>query len=81
MHAYAQYKSNGTLWPAGRTILGLCAAWNHAMDPTRPMTDAQQTRADAYARAIIRRMRRLGFVYGRDYCAISNGTLWPINAR
>ena len=81
MHAYAQYKSNGTLWPAGRSILGLCAAWNHATKPDRYMTDDQHARSNIYARAIKNRMKRLGFQYGRDYLELSNGTLWPLNAR
>ncbi len=64
---YAQYRTDGSLWKAGHDIWGLCAAWNHATDPSRLMTDREHTRAFAYARAIRARMRRLGYVLGRDY--------------
>lgn len=78
MHAYAQYKSNGALWRAGHHVYGLCAAWNHATNPGRPMTDAEHARANAYARAIKARMARLGIAFKRDYIELDNGALWPI---
>ena len=78
MKPYAQYKSNGTLWRAGHSIIGLCSAWNHATNPNLLMTDADHDRSGIYALAIMARMRRLGFAYGRDYRELSNGMLWPM---
>lgn len=78
MKPYAQYRADGTMWRAGRSILGLCAAWNHATNPARPMSDKDHARSRVYARAITARMRRIGFVYGRDYRELSNGMLWPM---
>jgi hypothetical protein len=78
MKPYAQYKANGALWRAGRSIVGLCAAWNHATNPELLMTDDDHDRSRTYARAIMARMRRLGFVIGRDYRELSNGMLWPM---
>jgi hypothetical protein len=79
MRAYAQYRSDGTLWRAGKSILGLCAAWNHATDPARLMTDSEHQRSNIYARAIKGRMTRLGYRYGSDYKELSSGMLWPLN--
>ena len=79
MHPYAQYHSNGTLWRAGRSILGLCAAWNHATSPSRMMSDSEHKRSSTYARAIMNRIRRQGFAYGKDYRELSNGSLWPLS--
>jgi hypothetical protein len=42
------------------------------------MTDADHDRSRIYARAIMARMRRLGFAHGRDYRELSNGMLWPM---
>lgn len=81
MHSFAQYRSNGALWRAGQTIVGLCAAWNHATDPARPMSDAEHRRSHTYARAIKARMARMGYRYGVHYREMSNGALWPISAR
>jgi hypothetical protein len=78
MKPYAQYKNDGTLWRAGRSIIGLCAAWNHATNPALLMTDADHDRSRIYARAVMARMCRLGFVFGRDYRELSNGMLWPM---
>lgn len=85
MRPYVQYHSSdakvrpGKLWPAGRTIYGLCAAWNHASAPYRPMTDDEHRKARIYARAIMNRIKRMGFVYGKEYTEFSNGMLWPLN--
>ena len=78
MHPYAQYQSDGALWRAGRTIYGLCAAWNHATNPSCPMTDAEHRRSYAYARAIKARMARMGYRYGVHYRELSCGALWPV---
>lgn len=78
MQPFAQYKSNGALWRAGRTVYGLCAAWNHATNPARPMTDAEHRRSNVYARAIKARMARMGYRYGTHYREMSNGALWPL---
>ena len=79
IHPYAQHRdtSSGRLWRAGRGIYGLCAAWNHATEPSRPMTDPEHSRANKYARAIRNRMNRLGFTLGREYWELSNGALFP----
>jgi hypothetical protein len=42
------------------------------------MAEADHDRSRIYARAIMARMRRLGFVFGRDYRELSNGMLWPM---
>lgn len=77
MKPYAQYRANGRLWRAGRTVYGLCAAWNHATNPGRPMSDAEHFRSTLYARAIICRMVRLGIRHGTHYIELSDGRLWP----
>lgn len=79
MHPYAQYKSNGTLWRAGDSLLGLCAAWNHATNPAALMTEQQHSRSFAYARAIRARMVRLGYRLNANYVELSNGQLWPVS--
>jgi len=43
MKPYAQYRSNGSLWRAGNTILGLCSAYNHATNPsTKSLKQAEK---------------------------------------
>ena len=78
MKAFVQYKENGRLWPAGQTIMGLCAAWNHATDPGTFMSESDHARSYAYARAIKARMTRLGYRYGVHYKELFNGSLWPL---
>jgi len=80
MKPYAQYKFNGGLWRAGNTVLGLCAAYNHATNPSAYMSEADHKRSFAYARAIKSRMSRLGYLYGSHYKELSNGALWPVSA-
>jgi hypothetical protein len=80
MKPYIQYRSNGRIWQAGRTILGLCAAYNHATNPVAMMSDSEHSRSFAYARAIKARMARLGYRHGSNYLELSNGTLWPVKA-
>jgi hypothetical protein len=77
MKPYAQYKPDGKLWLAGRTIYGLCAAYNHATSPSRLMTQEEHQRSNVYARAIRNRIRRLGYQYGKHYSERSNGALHP----
>ena len=77
-YSFLLYKSNSKIWLAGHTVYGLCSAWNHATNPSRPMTDREHHRANQYARAIKNRMTRAGIVYGKDYKELSNGSLWPI---
>jgi hypothetical protein len=77
MKPWAQYKTNGELWRAGKDIFGLCCAWNHATKPSRMLSDNEHRASFRYARAIKNRMRRLGFVYGLDYIELSNSDLWP----
>lgn len=79
-YPFIQRKSSGSIWRAGQTILGLCAAWNHATNPSLPMTDREHGKSRQYARAIKNRMTRLGIVYGKDYKELSNGSLWPIKS-
>ncbi len=79
-YSFLLYKSNSKIWLAGHTVYGLCSAWNHATNPSRPMTDREHHRASQYARAIKNRMIRSGIVYGKDYKELSNGALWPIKA-
>lgn len=80
MKPFAQYKSNGKLWKAGKTIFGLCAAYNHATNPQTMMTSDEHTRSIWYARAIKNRMNRIGFVFGRHYRELSNGSFWPLQS-
>jgi hypothetical protein len=80
MQAYAVYKTNGTLWRAGKGIYGLCSAYNHATNPSKPMTDVEHKKSYRYARAIKNRMNRLGFAYGTHYKELSDSSLWPIKA-
>lgn len=79
MKTYAQYKSNGTLWRAGKSILGLCSAYNHATNPSLYMSEAEHKRSFSYARAIKTRMNRLGYQHGKHFKELSNGCLWPIS--
>jgi hypothetical protein len=67
MHPYAQCNADGKLWRAGRTIYGLCAAWNHATNPSRLMTEEQLKRSNIYARAIRNRIMRMGYRDGTHY--------------
>ena len=76
---HIQHRSNGTIWKAGDSILGLCAAYNHATDPGAFLSEHEHKRTRQYARAIKNRMKRLGFTYGPDYTEWSNGMLWPLN--
>lgn len=73
-----QRKSNGKLWKAGKDVWGLCAAWNHATNPGKLMSEAEHKRSQLYARAIKSRMSRLGITYKLDYIELSDGSLWPI---
>jgi hypothetical protein len=81
MKPYAQYDSNGKLWKAGKTIYGLCAAYNHATSPSRLMTSDEHKRSNIYARAIRNRMKRLEFRYGIHYTEMSNGAWWPCSVK
>lgn len=82
MHPYAQYKPNGKLWRAGKTIYGLCAAWNHATSPSRLMTEYEHRRSNAYARAIRNRIMRMGYRDGTHYMVWhENGTMMPLPNR
>lgn len=78
---YARHKSNGRIWSAGKSVYGLCAAWNHATAPYRLMTESEHKRANRYARAIMARMRRLGFTYGIHYTETDSGSLFPLSRR
>jgi hypothetical protein len=80
-YAFLQHKVTGQIWRAGHTVYGLCAAWNHATNPALPMTDQEHKRSLQYARAIRRRMQRLGMSIGRHYRELSSGALWPIKDR
>jgi hypothetical protein len=71
-------KSDGRIWKAGHTVLGLCSAWNHATNPRLYLTDAEHHRSRIYARSIKARMARLGIKYGTHYIERSDGSLWPI---
>jgi len=73
-------RDDGRLWKAGRTVLGLCSAWNHATNPRLYLTDSEHQRSRIYARAIKARMARLGIQYGTHYIERSDGSLWPIQA-
>lgn len=79
MRPFLLYKSTGMLWPAGRSIIGLCSAWNHATCPSRLMTDEEHRAAARYARAVRARMERMGLRHGKHYRELSNGSLWPIS--
>jgi hypothetical protein len=78
MKQFVVYKSNGSMWKAGTTIIGLCSAYNHATDPSLYLSDTDHKRSYTYARAIKARMRRIGFVHGTHYVEMSNGALWPL---
>ena len=81
-YAFLQHKQDtGRLWKAGKGIFGLCAAWNHATNPSLPMTDREHHRSRQYARAIKNRMLASSYLLGRDYIELSNGELWPIKAK
>lgn len=73
-YPFLQRNADGQIWRAGKTVWGLCAAWNHATNPALPMTDEEHQVARRYARAIKSRMARLGV----RYLELSNGTLWPV---
>jgi hypothetical protein len=73
-HSFLQRRADGTLWHAGRSPWGLCAAYNHATDPALHMTQHQHHRSWQYARAIRNRISRLGLRYIEG----SNGQLWPL---
>ncbi len=76
-YPFLQRHDNGKFWPAGHDIFGLCAAWNHATNPSLPMTDREYRRSSQYARAVKNRMARLGFSLGRDWIELSDGQLMP----
>jgi len=78
MHTF-QRKSNGTIWRAGKSIMGLCAAYNHATEPSTYLSEHEMQRSWQYARAIKNRMKRLGFQYGRNYKELNNGAFWPLS--
>jgi len=78
---FVQHYTNGKIWSAGKTVWGLCAAWNHATNPSRPMFDNEHKQSAKYAKAIMNRMKKLGFVYGVHYRELSNGSLWPNSSR
>lgn len=78
MKTYVQYRSNGSIWQAGKTIYGLCAAYNHTTNPAIYLTDREHKQSFAYARAIKNRMARLGYAYGTHYTEFTNGSIWPI---
>ncbi len=71
---YANFLNDGTLVRAGTSVASLCRAWNRATNPEVMMCDEDHARARTYARAIERRMSRLGFVRVRDFVELSNGT-------
>jgi len=75
-----QRKSDGSHWPAGNSVWGLCAAHNHATDPGAYLSDHEHKRTWQYARAIRARMRRLSLHEGEHYRELESGTLWPIKA-
>lgn len=76
MHPFLSRRCNGKAYRAGFSVYGLCAAWNHATNPSLPMTDAQHRRSRQYARAIIARMRRIGYREGVHYSEWNNGSFW-----
>ena len=76
-HPYAQYKSDGTIWRAGKSVYGLCAAWNHATSPSRLMTEAEHNRSNVYARAIRNRMERMGYRSKTHFTWLDSGIMWP----
>ena len=80
MKAFIQYRANGSLWQAGHTVWGLCAAYNHSTNPSIYLTDSEHKRSFTYARAIKSRMKRLGFVYGSHFNELSIGSLYPLKA-
>jgi hypothetical protein len=71
--------ASGRFWRAGRTVWGLCSAYNHATNPARFLTDHESHRSCQYARAIRNRMRRLGLIEGRHYAEMNSGRYWPLN--
>lgn len=81
MKPYAQYHFDGSLWKAGSTIWGLCAAYNHATNPSTTMTSREHDRSFRYARAIKNRMLRLGFKHGIHYAELDNGSWWPLRVK
>lgn len=74
---FMQRKATGKIWPAGRGIYGLCAAFNFATCPWRPMTEADHSRSRVYARAIRNRLTRLGWREGVHYKETYDGALAP----
>ena len=77
MHTF-QRKSNGTIWRAGNTVYGLCAAYNCATNPAVYLSEHEMARSWQYARAIKNRMKRLGIAHNVHYKEFSNGSLWPV---
>ena len=77
-YTFIQRLSTGSIWRAGHTVYGLCAAHNHATEPDVPMTEREHRRSRQYARAIRGRMKALGYQYGLDYKELTNGMYWPI---
>ena len=78
MRQYVVYHSNGKLWKAGRHVFGLCAAYNHATNPSLFLSDADHIRSFKIARAVKNRLSNEGYVFEVHYRELSNGSLWPI---
>ena len=76
MKPYAVYHSDGTLWRAGKTVFGLCSAYNHATNPSKPMSETDHKRSFAYARAIKNRIKALNL--DKNIRELSDGSFWPI---
>lgn len=55
----------------------LLRKWNAATVPYVSRTEREHKRNSVYARSLMNRIHRLGFVQGRDYRELSNGSLWP----
>jgi hypothetical protein len=70
-------RTDGQLARTGSSLANLCSAFNCATSPSLPMLDTEHARARQMARAIRRRMERLGYREGRDYRELSTGALWP----
>lgn len=55
----------------------LLSKWNAATAPYVARTERDQKRNSVFARSLMNRIKRLGFIQGRDYRELSNGSLWP----
>ena len=76
-----QRKNNGKIWKAGKDIWGLCSAYNHASTPDIPLTNYENKRSKQYSKAIMTRIRTLGFVFNIHYKELSDGTLFPLKIK